>query len=158
MEGRQQAEMPDTAGPGAEYRHRDVTGRRIVAALLDFIPLIVLFVFMVAAFGDVTSGEGQFSVDLSGGPFILYLVLSLAYYVVLEALTGRTLGKVVMDLKVVSLDGEPYGLTACLIRNVLRIVDGLPVFYIVGLISVAVTSKKQRLGDLAAGTVVVQAG
>ena len=162
MEGAQterplQTEALDRAGSGAERRPWDVTGRRIAAALLDFIPLIVLFVFMAASFGDVTSGDGRFSVNLTGGPFILYAVLSLAYYLVLEALIGRTLGKVVMDLKVVRLDGEPYELKACLIRNVLRIVDGLPIFYLVGLVSVAVTSKKQRLGDLAAGTVVVEA-
>jgi uncharacterized RDD family membrane protein YckC len=157
MEGPEQVEMPGTAGAGAEPRRKYATGRRIVAALIDFIPLIGLYVLMVVAFGDVTSGENQFSVDLSGGPLLLYLLLSLAYFVVLEALTGRTVGKMIMGLQVVSLDGEPYDLAACLIRNVLRIVDGLPAFYIVGLISVAVTSKKQRLGDLAAGTTVVEA-
>lgn len=157
MERREQTEMLDTAGPGAARRRGDVTGRRIVAALIDFIPLIILFGLMAAAFGDVTSGDGEFSVNLTGVPFILFAVLSLGYYVVLEALTGRTLGKMVMGLEVVRLDGEPYELKACLIRNVLRIVDGLPVFYIVGLICVAVTSEKQRLGDLAAGTVVVSA-
>jgi len=157
MEEPVQSEMLDTVGPGPEPRRKDATGRRIVAALIDFMPLIGLFVLMAAAFGDVTSGDGGFGVGLSGGPFILYAVLSLAYYVVLEALTGRTLGKMIMGLEVVRLDGEPYGLTACLIRNVLRIIDGLPVLYLVGLISVAVTSKKQRLGDLAAGTLVVEA-
>jgi uncharacterized RDD family membrane protein YckC len=157
MERPERTEMLGSTSPGADHRRRDATGQRIVAALIDFIPMIGLFALMVAAFGDVNSGGGQFSVDLSGGPLILCLVLSLAYYVVLEALTGRTVGKMIMGLEVVSLDGEPYGLTACLIRNVLRIVDVLPVFYLVGLICVAATSKKQRLGDLAAGTVVVEA-
>jgi len=157
MERPQQTGTLDTAGSEGARRPWDVTGRRIVAALIDFIPLISLFAVMAVFFGDTTSGDGQFRVGLSGGPFILYLALSLAYYLVLEALTGRTAGKMIMGLKVVRLDGEPYGLAACLIRNILRVVDGLPVFYLVGLIFVAVTGKKQRLGDLAAGTVVVQA-
>jgi uncharacterized RDD family membrane protein YckC len=57
----------------------------------------------------------------------------------------------------VKLDGGRYGWKAVLLRNVLRIVDGLPVLYIVGLVTVAVTQRNQRLGDLAAGTLVVRA-
>lgn len=136
----------------------EVTWRRIGAALIDFIPLIVLFFLVAAATGGITTDDGEFSVNLSGVPFFLFLLLTLAYYVILEAVTARTLGKIIMGLKVVKLNGEPYDWRAALIRNVLRIVDGLPIFYIVGLICVAVTRQKQRLGDMAAGTVVVSAG
>lgn len=157
MESPEQAGLRDAAGPGAARPRENVTGVRIVAALIDLTLLIILFGVMGAAFGKTTSGGGSFSVNLSGGAFILYLLLSLGYYLVPEALTGRTLGKAIMGLKVVSLDGERYDLAAALIRNVLRIVDGLPLFYLVGFVSVAVTREKQRLGDLAAGTVVVRA-
>jgi len=60
MEEPVQSEMLDTVGPGPEPRRKDATGRRIVAALIDFIPLIGLFALMAAAFGDVTSGDGEF--------------------------------------------------------------------------------------------------
>jgi uncharacterized RDD family membrane protein YckC len=62
-----------------------------------------------------------------------------------------------MGLKVVKLNDERYDWRAVLLRNIIRIVDGAPILYIVGLISIAVTEKNQRLGDLAAGTVVVRA-
>ena len=65
---------------------------------------------------------------------MLFLAGQLAYFVLLEGLLGATLGKLVMGLRVVKLDGSPYSWPAALIRNVLRFVDGLPVFYLVGLI------------------------
>jgi uncharacterized RDD family membrane protein YckC len=118
---------------------------------------------MAAAFGDLgkTADEGDgdtFRFSLNGLPFVLYLFLSLAYFMVFEGLAARTPGKFIMGLKVVNLDGGSYDWIAVLVRNVLRIVDGLPVLYLVGLVTVAVTQRNQRLGDLAAGTLVVRAG
>ena len=155
-------ELRPTGSPEGTLDYK-VTGRRIVAALLDLIPLVVLFVVMAAAFGDLgkTADEGNgdtFRVSLNGLPFVLYLFLSWAYFVVFEGLTARTPGKFFMGLKVAKLDGGRYDWKAVLLRNLLRIVDGLPVLYIVGLVTVAVTQRNQRLGDLAAGTLVVRAG
>jgi len=157
-----ETELGPTGSPEGTLDYK-VTGRRIVAALLDIIPLAVLFMVMAAAFGDFgkTVDEGDtttFSVRLDGGPFVLYVVLSFVYFIVFEGLVARTPGKFLMGLKVVKLDGGRYDWKAVLLRNVLRIVDGLPVFYIVGLITIAVTEKNQRIGDLAVGTTVVRAG
>ena len=154
-------ELRSTGSPEGTLDYK-VTGRRIVAALLDIIPLVVLFMVMAAAFGDLgkTADEGDgdtFRFSLNGLPFVLYLFLSLAYFMVFEGLTARTPGKFIMGLKVVKLDGGSYDWIAVLVRNVLRIVDGLPVLYLVGLVTVAVTQRNQRLGDLAAGTLVVRA-
>lgn len=85
------------------------------------------------------------------------MVASYAYYVIPEGFVGWSFGKLLLGLKVVKANGEPYTWGAALLRNVLRIVDGLPVLYLVGLVSIAVTLKKQRIGDLAAGTLVVRA-
>jgi len=155
-------ELRPTGSPEVQFDYR-ITGRRIVAALLDLIPLVVLFMVMAAAFGDFgkTADEGDgntFSASLNGPPFVLYVFLGWAYFVVFEGLTARTPGKLLMGLKVVKLDGGRYDWKAVLLRNVLRIVDGLPVLYIVGLVTVAVTQRNQRLGDLAAGTLVMRAG
>ena len=154
-------ELRSTGSPEGTLDYK-VTGRRIVAALLDLIPLVVLFLVMAAAFGESgkTADEGDgnmYSVSLNGWPFVLYIFLSWAYFVVFEGLTARTLGKFLLGLKVVKLDGGRYDWKAVLLRNVLRVVDGLPVLYIVGLVTVAVTQRNQRLGDLAAGTLVVRA-
>jgi uncharacterized RDD family membrane protein YckC len=134
-----------------------VTGSRIVAALLDLIPLVVLFFIMAAALGEFGSTEDDgFSVSLTGWPAALWFFLCWGYFVILEGLIATTPGKFLMGLKVVKLNDERYDWRAVLLRNIIRIVDGAPILYIVGLISIAVTEKNQRLGDLAAGTVVVR--
>jgi uncharacterized RDD family membrane protein YckC len=135
-----------------------VTGQRIVAALLDIALLFILFLVMAALMGDLGSTDGGgFEVRLENGPFILYLLLNMAYFVIMERLTGATLGKIVMGLRVAKLDGEPYGWGAVLLRNVLRIIDGLPLLYLVGIVSIAATEQNQRLGDLAARATVIRA-
>ena len=70
---------------------------------------------------------------------------------------GRTPGKRLMGLMVVHEDGTPVGWSASILRNFLRVVDFLPAFYTVGLVSMLMDSSFRRLGDLAAGTVVVYA-
>jgi uncharacterized RDD family membrane protein YckC len=132
--------------------------RRFVAVLVDG----VLFVFMSLFVGLLTGGgyshtsEGTHEFGVNSGPrsTLLALLLFFGYYVSCEALFGRTLGKRVMSLRVVSHDGAPIGLGAALVRNLLRIVDGL-FFYLVAAISVWASPKRQRLGDRAAGTFVV---
>lgn len=134
-----------------------VTGARIVAALIDMVPLIVLFLLMAAVWGDLGSTDDQdFAVRLEDGAFIFYALLSLGYYVVLEGLTGATPGKQVMGLKVVKVNGDSYEWGAVILRNLLRIIDALPFLYLLGLVSVAVSKRNQRLGDLAAGTIIVR--
>jgi uncharacterized RDD family membrane protein YckC len=156
-----ETELGPTGSPQGTLDYK-VTGRRIVAALLDIIPLAVLFLVMAAALGDFgdkgdKGDTSSFSVGLSGGPAALYFVLTLVYFIVLEGLAARTLGKLIMGLKVVKVDGGRADWGAIILRNVLRIIDGLPVLYVVGLIAVAVTEKNQRLGDLAGGTLIVRA-
>ncbi len=68
---------------------------------------------------------------------------------------GQTPGKRMFDVRVIHADGTPIGIGASILRNLLRVVDGLPVFYAFGLVSMMLTRDFQRLGDLAAGTLVV---
>lgn len=149
----QGTEATDLAPSHLDYH---VTGQRIVAALIDIALLAILFLVMAALIGDFGSTDNGFEVRLENEGFILYLVLNLGYFVILERLTGATLGKLVMGLRVVKLDGEPYGWGAVMLRNVLRFVDGLPVFYLVGIICIAATKENQRIGDLAARSTVVR--
>jgi uncharacterized RDD family membrane protein YckC len=88
---------------------------------------------------------------------VLLLVASVLYHLGLEARTGQTIGKRRYGIRVVSADGGPADLRAVTLRSVLRIVDQLPVAYVSGLVSMVRTgpARRQRIGDVAAGTMVV---
>lgn len=78
------------------------------------------------------------------------------YMVFFEVLNqGRSPGKQILGLQVIHSDGTPIGWPASLIRNLLRFVDLLPFAYCLGMLSILNSARFQRLGDLAAGTLVV---
>lgn len=80
----------------------------------------------------------------------------LFYHPVLEVLMrGRTPGKRRAGLRIVTRDGRTPGVAALLIRNIFRLLDSLPFFYVVGLACCFMTEHKVRIGDLAAGTLLV---
>ena len=137
----------------------DVVGRRIGALIVDGVLFAIVFVVVAIATGGGNSGHGHASVHMSGTPFLVYLLAWFAYFTICEATTGQTLGKRLLRVRVVSDDGTKVGLGQAAARNLLRLVDALPVFYIVGLISIAATGegRRQRVGDLAAHTRVVSA-
>ncbi len=135
---------------------QDVTGARIGAAIIDMILMGILFVVMSAIFGESESDDSSFSINLSGLPFIIYTLLVLGYYFILELKTGQTVGKMLLKIKVVSADSQPLTPGKVAVRTILRIVDGI-FFYLVAFICVVATKQKQRLGDMAAGTLVVKA-
>jgi|HubBroStandDraft_1064217.scaffolds.fasta_scaffold266232_2 uncharacterized RDD family membrane protein YckC len=121
-----------------------------------FIDLVVCYavLYAVAAATGSTTDQGGFR--LAGAPFIIGVGACLTYYIVLEAVLGATLGKLATNLRVVRQeDGGPIGWSASVVRNVLRLIDGV-VFYVIGFITACVSKKHQRLGDLVAGTIVVR--
>jgi uncharacterized RDD family membrane protein YckC len=141
-----------TAAGKANYQ---VVGRRILAGLIDFIPLIIMFFVLAATIGQLGEDErGNFQVRLYNEDFLVFVVFALAYYIGFEAITAATPGKMMMGLRVIKVNGEACGLREVLIRNLLRIVDGF-FFYVVAVVAIAITQKRQRIGDLAAGTLVV---
>jgi len=128
-------------------------GLRAVATLIDTALLFVVGYLIALATGGVTAS----GFHLEGVPFAVWLVIALAYYIVMEARSGATLGKRLIGLKVVRLEGgAPLDWRSSIVRNVLRLVDGL-FFYLVAAIVVWTSGNKQRLGDRVAGTVVVRA-
>jgi uncharacterized RDD family membrane protein YckC len=136
----------------------DVLGRRIGAGLLDLLVVIVLMVVLGLLIGESQSGDGTYAVRLAGLDAVVWVVLSLLYYGVTEAATGQTLGKRLLGVRVARLDGSRPGAGAIAVRTLLRVIDGI-FFYLVGLVAVLATGqRRQRLGDLAAGTTVVPAG
>jgi uncharacterized RDD family membrane protein YckC len=100
----------------------------------------------LAAFGK--SGMGLL--------FIVYFLVEWFYPVAFEVLRGgATPGKKAMGLVVLEDDGAPVGLTSSVVRNLVRFADFLPFLYGFGLASMLATRDFKRLGDLAAGTIVV---
>jgi uncharacterized RDD family membrane protein YckC len=89
---------------------------------------------------------------------LVFLVLMLLYFVLLEGLAGATLGKWVLGLRVVNANGEKPGLARSILRNLLRLVDGLPAFGIVGVVLILRSQERARFGDWVAGTRVVRSG
>jgi len=83
-------------------------------------------------------------------------VIYFLYHPIVEvAMRGRTPGKRMAGLRIVHRSGGAPGTAALLIRNVFRLIDSLPAFYVIGLISCFVTANRVRIGDMAAGTLLV---
>src|SRR3954451_3296215 len=137
----------------------EVVGRRIGALLIDGILLGIIFVIVGLATGGGHSGHGKASVHLGGSATLLFLAISFVYFILCEGTTGQTIGKRLLGIRVVSADGTPASFGQAVGRTILRLVDALPIFYIVGLISVLATGRgrRQRVGDLAVGTFVIPA-
>ena len=147
------------AGGSAAADDTEVVGRRIGALILDSVLFGIVFVAVGLVSGGGSSGHGHVGVRLSGGALLAYLVVWFAYFTICEGVTGQTLGKRMLGIRVVSETGAAAGLGQAATRNLLRLVDALPVLYIVGLVSIFATGRgrRQRVGDLAARTRVVTA-
>lgn len=83
------------------------------------------------------------------------LVGATGYHVLFEGATGQTVGKRVVGITVVGVNGDPCSFRAAAVRTVARAVDWLPAGYFLGFLSMSVTERRQRLGDVVGGTVVV---
>ena len=99
-----------------------------------------------------------FSADAAGGlGTLLYFVVTMLYSILAEWLwQGQTLGKRLLGIRVMDRDGLPMHVSQIVVRNLLRPVDMLPAFYLVGGLVALGTRYGQRVGDLAANTVVVR--
>lgn len=113
--------------------------------------------FVRAAALSLLAGPLALAGDAGAGLLLLSaFLLEWLYPVVFElGFHGRTPGKAALGLAVVMADGTPVSAPASLLRNLLRFADLLPMGYLVGLVSVTVDPSFRRLGDLAAGTVVI---
>ena len=137
-------------------------GSRVYAGLIDsvIIGLMYIVIFILSLLVGINPIERMgFSNTREIWTLSILIVLGFTiywgYYFVLETLTnGRTAGKKYIKIRVVQKEGQGVTFSSIAVRNLLRLVDGLG-FYSIGIISMFVTRKIQRLGDLAAGTVVI---
>jgi uncharacterized RDD family membrane protein YckC len=127
-------------------------GSRFLARLLDTV--IQLALIIALAVGLSASGSPGWLQAISA---VLTFLIVFAYDIILETLNnGRTIGKQAAGIRVVGRDGEPVRFLASAVRNIARIVDFLPLLYLIGTISIIATERGQRVGDLAAGTIVAR--
>jgi uncharacterized RDD family membrane protein YckC len=126
----------------------------VIDQLLRWAVLLALFLLLLVVEGGSTDDYSGFAV---AALVVAVFLVQFGYDVLFETLAGgRTPGKRWTGLRVVKLGGTPVTFLPSALRNVLRIVDSLPGFYLVGILFVMFTRNNQRLGDLAAGTIVVR--
>lgn len=103
---------------------------------------------------------GLISTDVSMAfATLIFFVIRTCYAIILEWYwQGQTVGKRVMGLRVMDVNGLSLQPSQIIIRNLLRTVDSLPFFYLVGGLACLATANGQRLGDLAANTIVIRQG
>lgn len=139
--------------PGAEGLDHHLVlaglGSRGVAVITDLaIQTVALFVVALLA-------------GLLGDPGVALLavtafLLTTGYPILFETFwAGQTPGKALMRISVVAEDGSPVTFLASVVRNLVRLVDALPGVYAVGIVAMLASGRSQRLGDLAAGTLVI---
>jgi uncharacterized RDD family membrane protein YckC len=128
----------------------------LVFGVVSFVMNSVYGVTQITS-GSPISGSSGWSIYSTNTavPWYVFMAVSLVYFTVPEALFGATPGKYLAGLRVVTVDGKALSFGQVLTRNVMRIIDYLPVLYLLGGISVLLTTNSQRLGDRLAGTTVV---
>lgn len=137
-------------------------GSRFLAALVDsaiilviqiLVTLTTLFFAMRSVFENPDETIEIWAASLLG---ILAFLFFWGYYIFFELnWNGQSPGKRMVGIRVIRTDGTPITLGEALIRNLVRLVDFLPSFYGVGVIAMFVDGRSRRLGDMAAGTLVI---
>jgi uncharacterized RDD family membrane protein YckC len=132
-------------------------GSRFMAAFVDYAIIIITLGLLTLLFAQsFFSAEMQTSWAAAAYGFIVFLLV-LFYHLVFEFFwNGQTPGKRRVGLRVVMNNGMPVTTSAAVTRNLVRLFDFLPLLYGFGLISMFATRHVQRLGDIAAGTIVVR--
>ncbi len=131
-------------------------GTRAYAFIIDWhIRLLVALAWLLLGWLvrlAVGFGPTLFALVVATPAALIYLF----YHPILEPLMhGRTPGKRMAGARIVTLEGGVPGTGALLMRNVFRLIDSLPLVYVVGLVCCMFTEYRRRIGDLAAGTVLV---
>jgi len=137
-------------------------GTRSYAFIIDWhIRLLLALAWVLVGLLIRLFAPGGRDTALSAGLIVLAVYVPAAaiyflYHPVLEvAMRGRTPGKRMAGARIVTREGATPGVGALLIRNLFRIIDSLPTLYVVGLVCCLLTEQRVRIGDLAAGTVLI---
>ncbi len=132
---------------------------RTLSLILDFVVLIgvslIIGVFLLVLSVSIASFFNEFF-QIALGIFLAFVfVFTWFYGAVCETFWGKTIGKWVCRLRVLTVDGRPINGTQAVVRNFLRLADMMPGLGAVGFVVMSMNRRFQRLGDLAAGTIVI---
>ncbi|HEU5097898.1 MAG TPA: RDD family protein [Roseiflexaceae bacterium] len=134
-------------------------GSRFLAAMIDTLLIGIAQAIVILVFGLTSSAIGLAAANdllVALGALLAFAILW-GYYIAFELLwSGQSPGKRVIGLRVVREGGRPITFVGSAIRNLIRIVDFLPALYGIGVLVMFVDRRSRRLGDLAAGTLVVK--
>jgi uncharacterized RDD family membrane protein YckC len=143
-----------------------VTGRRVVATWVDL--FIVGLAYQLAAMAlhlpvnlvaqlerTGTNGDAASRFAHAFPELAVYCLIAGVYYVLFESLWGRTIGKLLTGIRVVTESGTRAGPGRILTRTVMRLLDGLG-GYLLGFLVAMTSRRRQRLGDITGGTIVVR--
>ncbi len=128
--------------------------RRCIACLVDSVIIAGVYVALIVG-SQGTSMLWKISVSFAGAAYVISLTF--VYYFIQEAFFAATIGKSILRLRVLSIEGEPCSIGASFKRNFLRFLDWLPFLYVIAGIAVLTSSNRQRIGDRFAGTIVTKA-
>ncbi len=135
-------------------------GRRFVALFIDFVILSAVFfpVTRIVKGTWVMSSQNHiwnYGMFVTDPLCLIFLVVIVLYFILLEGVFGATIGKKILGLSIVQVDGQNAGMKRSIIRNLLRVVDALPAFNILGIVLIVSSSERTRFGDRVAGTRVI---
>ncbi len=129
---------------------------RAIAQIIDFIVFCIVFfpvTYLVKGTWLMTRADHIWVIfDPICG---IFLVIIFGYFIFLEWLSGFTIGKYMLKMRVVTNEGKKITFKQSLVRNFGRLIDGLPCFNILGIVSIAKSATRQRIGDKLARTVVI---
>jgi uncharacterized RDD family membrane protein YckC len=139
-------------------------GSRFVALIIDNIIqyLLLFFLLAIGFFIATLSGEDFLTLIIDSSYLLVIVILSVfaifyGYFIFFEIIwSGQTPGKRFAKIRVVKDNGGTVNVSSVLIRNTIRVIDALPTSHAIGLITILVNKKNQRLGDMAAGTIVIR--
>ncbi|WP_171052444.1 RDD family protein [Haloterrigena sp. H1] len=131
-----------------------VTGSRFQALFIDHLVALSILV-AIAVIGTTIITDPTTTTGFLFFSGVLYIPLFLAYKTGMEAYYGQTFGKAARGITVRQIDGSTSTLWTSLVRNLLLPVDYIPMLYLLGIYVIHRTEKGQRIGDLAADTIVV---
>ena len=134
--------------------------RRAFAHLLDLIPVLVVFAVVGSMVATQTGDMTESGFEMQGAAALVTLAITyivvLFYFAVCEALpAGKTFGKLLAGIRVANETGGGANFGQAFMRNLLRLVDGLPL-YLIGLVLALNSERRQRLGDRIAHTLVLR--
>lgn len=134
----------------------------VLSIIITYLLFILVLIFSLllsagtAAVGGAAAGSSLFGLGVAA-QFVIWFLIDWGYMVLLETVwSGQTVGKKMLGLRVIQDTGVRVGVYQSLLRNLVRPLDKLPIFYLVGGAAALFSSTQQRLGDLLAGTIVVR--